>query len=205
MSDLSIDYYDTHGQAFFDGSVSADMSPIQTRFLAHVPAGGEILEGGCGSGRDALAFARAGYAVTAFDGSERMVALATEHTGLPVVHLRFEDVAWRDRFNGIWTSASLLHVSRADLPAVLARLAAALKPGGVWMLSFKLGETERLSSGRRFTDMTEPMLARAVEGAGLDLVELWTDADVRPGRAEEYWVAAIARRPAGRQAILNLR
>ena len=45
--------------------------------------------------------------------------------------LCFEDVAWQDRFDGIWACASLLHVAPADLPDALRRLQRALRPGGV--------------------------------------------------------------------------
>ena len=53
---MSIDYYDRNGSLFFANSAYADLSATHARFLAHVPQGGSILEAGCGSGRDALAF-----------------------------------------------------------------------------------------------------------------------------------------------------
>jgi hypothetical protein len=39
------------------------MAPLYARFLARIPAGGHILDAGCGSGRDALAFRRLGRAL----------------------------------------------------------------------------------------------------------------------------------------------
>ena len=104
---MSIGYYDRQSDLFFAGSVWADMSATQARFLARLPTPAEILDGGCGSGRDALAFAEAGHRVTAFDGSVEMVRRAREHTGLPVLHMTFDQVDWIDRFDGIWTCASL--------------------------------------------------------------------------------------------------
>jgi SAM-dependent methyltransferase len=193
---MSIAYYDRQGGVFFAGSVGADMGEARARFLAHLPSPAQILDGGCGSGRDALAFAQAGHAVTAFDGSAEMVRLARDHTGLPVARMTFDQVKWTDRFDGIWTCASLLHVPRAELPAILGKLARALKPGGAWMASFKRGTTERQVEDRSFTDMTEPMLADALTEQGLVVAELWSEADVRPGKAEDYWTSAIATRPA---------
>jgi len=187
----AIDYYDRNGATFFEGSVHADMSADRSRFLKYVKPVGSILDGGCGSGRDALAFKNAGYVVMAMDGSAEMVRRASRHTGLAVRHLRFEQIEWRDLFDGIWTCASLLHVPRANLPDIMARLARALRPGGAWYLSFKLGERER-STDRHFTDMTEPMLSAAIADTGLVCHEIWTSADVRPGREHEGWVAAIA-------------
>lgn len=190
---MSIAYYDENSAAFFAGTIGADMSADRARFLRHVPAGGAILEAGCGSGRDALAFKMLGYAVTAIDGSAEMVRLASGHTGLPIQHLRFDQIEWRGAFDGIWSCASLLHVPRAELDAVMERLAQALTPGGAWYLSFKYGATERFTD-RHFTDMTEALLDQAVARTGLALAEMWTSVDVRPGRTQERWIGAIARK-----------
>jgi SAM-dependent methyltransferase len=191
---MSTGYYDQHGEAFFHRTVDLDMGDERTRFVAHLPPGGSILDAGCGSGRDALAFARAGYAVTAFDASPEMVRLATEHTGLPVLQMTFEKMTWLEAFDGVWASASLLHVARADLPDTFGRIVAALRPGGVAYASFKLGEAEREVEGRRFTDMTEGSLRALMEGAGLAIADLWVSADGRPGREGEQWVNGIGRR-----------
>ena len=155
---MSAGYYDQHGEAYFHRTVDLDMGAERARFVAHLLPGASILDAGCGSGRDALAFDRAGYAVTAFDASPEMVRLATEHTGLTVLHLSFEKMTWLEAFDGVWASASLLHVARAALPDAFGRVVAALRPGGVAYASFKLGEDEREVEGRRFTDMTEGLL-----------------------------------------------
>lgn len=193
----SIAYYDNNGAAFFAGSVDADMSVDRARFLKNVPPGGTLLEAGCGSGRDALVFKNAGYAVTAMDGSEEMVRRAAAHTGLAVVHKRFDQVEWHNAFDGIWSCASLLHISRAALPDAMARLARALKPGGVWYMSFKYGDSERVTDhGRHFTDMNEPLLTAAIAETGLSLAEMWSSTDVRASHAGQPWLSAIARKPA---------
>src|SRR3712207_7267921 len=43
------------------------------RFLRRVRPGGRILDAGCGTGRDALAFVQRGFEVVAFDASAEMV------------------------------------------------------------------------------------------------------------------------------------
>ncbi len=191
---MSIDYYDRNGARFFADSAYADLARTHARFLAHVRDGGAILEAGCGSGRDALAFSKAGYAVTAFDGSAKMVELAREHSGLPVAHMRFEDVVWHEASDGIWSCASLLHVARDELPSVMARLAGSLKPGGAWFMSFKYGKTDRFANERYFTDMDETLVRDAIRGAGLDPVDVWISDDARPGREGERWTNAIAQK-----------
>jgi len=190
----SADYYEDNAQAFFDETIGVDMAPLYERFLAGVPAGGQVLDAGCGSGRDVLAFLRAGYVVEAFDASPTLAALAETHLGQPVAVLRFEDITWRARFDGIWACASLLHVPMAELPGVLQRMAAALKPGGVLYASFKYGTGEREHKGRRFTDLDEARLMELLQAVP-ELVELetWTTSDRRPDRADERWLNTLLR------------
>lgn len=195
-SDASIAWYDANGQSFFDRSnPHAHLAAERGRFAALLPEGGAILDAGCGSGRDARAFAEAGFAVTAFDGSAEMVRLAAAYTNLPVRRLRFEEMDWREAFDGVWACASLLHVSSDLLPDILARIAAALRRGGVFYASFKHGEGEEVSNGRRFTHMTPGALTPLLTEAGLAPIDVWLTADGRPEAIRPDWVNALARRP----------
>ena len=185
---VSIAYYEANAQGFFDGTVDLDLSPLHTRFLERVPAGGHILDAGCGSGRDARAFVERGYQVTAFDAAPALAELASAHCGLPVQVLRLQEMDWQARFDGIWTCASLLHLSLLELPDVLRRLAVALKPGGVLFTSFKHGHGEREHGGRRFTDLDETDLAKLLQTAPcFTLLETWITVDRRPERADDRW------------------
>jgi len=193
----SIDWYDANAESFAERSFGPGMDDDRSRFLAHVPDGGAVLDAGCGSGRDALAFKLAGYAVSAFDGSARLAAIASANTGLAVRHLTFEAMDWDAAFDGVWACATLLHLPAAELPASLGRIRAALRPGGVLYASFKQGETERLADGRHFTDLTAPVLGALLVRAAFEPIDVWTSADGRPDHAGEIWVSAVARRPLG--------
>lgn len=200
-------YYRQHAQRFYDETVNVDMSALYQPFVTCLPPGACILDAGCGSGRDAKAFSEMGFVVDAFDASAELVALARRLTGKPVEQRRFEDVVAVGKYDGIWCCASLLHVPAAELPEVMAKLAAALKPGGVWYLSFKYGSGEREKEGRRFTDMDEAGLREIVrkvncilakksggEKADIEIVEIWQTGDLRAGRGSEVWLNAIIRR-----------
>jgi 2-polyprenyl-3-methyl-5-hydroxy-6-metoxy-1,4-benzoquinol methylase len=188
---MSISYYDANAEAYFSDTVGADVSALRERFLAHVPPGGHILDAGCGSGRDARAFAEAGYQVTAFDASAEMVNRAAAYTGLDVSQMSFDDMAWVEEFDGIWACATLLHVPRDKLGSTFARFARALRRGGAWYLSVKHGTGDRVIGGRTFTDMTEQEMRNHLDGMGLSVADLWVTDDVRPGRADR-WVNTVA-------------
>ncbi|WP_285111045.1 class I SAM-dependent methyltransferase [Leclercia adecarboxylata] len=188
---MTLKYYQDNAQTFFDGTVNVDMSSLYETFTKHLAPGARVLDAGCGSGRDAKAFLEMGYQVEAFDASPAMVELAREHTGLPVQLMTFADVEWKEEFDGIWCCASLLHVPAVELPDVMRRLADALKPGGVWYVSFKYGDGEREVDGRRFTDMDEVGLRALVEFvAEIKVVGIWLTKDKRP-RKDEFWINGI--------------
>lgn len=188
---MNSDYYQLHAQRFFSETVDVDMSELYRPFVAHLKPGARILDAGCGSGRDAKAFSEMGYEVEAFDASAELVELARQHTGLPVKQIRFEDVTEVERYDGIWCCASLLHVPLAELPGVMTQLAKALKPGGVWYLSFKYGSGEREKDGRRFTDMDEAGLEEVLSGlSGIEVMECWQTHDQRPER-DDSWINLV--------------
>ncbi len=106
------------------------------RTLAHLPAGAEVLELGCGTGSTALRLAPhvARYAGT--DDADAMIAIAQEKLAAePVAGLSFSAARPGDGslpqgpFDAV-TAFNLLHLL-PDLPAALAEMRGLLKPGGV--------------------------------------------------------------------------
>ncbi len=189
----TLDYYDQNSDAFVSGTVSADMADTQSRFLACLPSNGNILDFGCGSGRDTKAFLEAGYQVDAIDGSEELCVRASEYTGIPVKKMLFSELDAKDRYDGIWACASILHLPKKELLDVLRKIATALKTGGVLYASFKYGEFEGIRNGRHFTDFTEESLKDfLVKANGLQIKEMWVTQDVRAERHDLKWINVLA-------------
>ncbi|WP_415886606.1 class I SAM-dependent methyltransferase [Neptuniibacter sp. QD37_6] len=190
---MSTEYYEQNAQDFFEGTVDVDMSELYERFLPLVPEGGSILDAGCGSGRDALAFKKQGYKVTAFDASKTLCKLASELLGQTVDCMRFNEMSRQGEFDAVWACASLLHVPRTELPDSISALIGSLKPGGVMYCSFKLGDTECERDGRFFTDMTDSSFRSLMGNVNPEAeVETWNTKDQRPDR-DESWLNALVR------------
>jgi SAM-dependent methyltransferase len=190
----TISFYDEHGTEFCASTVNVDMSPLYRAFLDHIPAGGRILDAGCGSGRDSLAFLKLGYQVVSIDASTEMASATTRLTGHNALLMRFDEMTFDSEFDGVWACASLLHTSRQGLAPVLTRVARTMKPGGTLYCSFKYGKSERIENGRLFNDQDEASFQAVVsDQLDLELLRLWATDDVRPGRNEQ-WLNALARR-----------
>jgi len=109
--------------------------------------------------------------------------------------MTFDQVTWRDRFDGVWACASLLHVPRTELAAAVGRLRDALVPGGILWMSFKYGTEERQAGDRRFTDLDEAGgLALLAETGGLSLISQHVTEDVRTDHGGERWITLLTRR-----------
>jgi SAM-dependent methyltransferase len=132
-----------------------------TDFLALVPPGGSILEIGCGAGNHSAAMLAAGFALRATDGSPEMAAIASQRLGHPVETMLFHELEAHEAHDGVWASACLLHVPREDLAGILGRIHRALKPGGVFYASFKIGEADGRDSLGRYYNYVSPEWLRA--------------------------------------------
>lgn len=165
-------------------------------FLALLPAGARVLELGCGGGQDAAAMIAAGFDVDATDGCAAMTAEAERRLHRPVRVMRFDELTAVDSYDAVWAAASLLHVPRAGLADVLARVWRALVPGGVFAASFKTGGVEgRDGFGRLYNRPTLTGLREAYAAAGA-----WEEIAVEERDGAGYdgvrsdWVGLVVRK-----------
>ena len=185
----TLEYYNRNAINFVHGTVDVDFREMQDEFLSRVKPAGIILDLGCGSGRDSKYFLNKGYEVVAVDGSEEICKIASEYTGLCVIHSTFQDYRPDKKFDGIWACASLLHLSFDEVVEVMNRLSLCLNKGGCFYVSFKYGEFSDMRHGRYFTDMTKETFAQLlanVEGLKIELQKITSD--VRADRVDEKWL-----------------
>lgn len=191
---MSIPYYNEHGENYIDTTGHLDMSHLYKRFLCHIKDGGRILDVGCGSGRDSIYFQKAGYQVTAFDGSITMVEHARKILGKDVSLCTFEDFETDQKFDGIWAVASLLHVPRNDIDQIIKKFVGFLNHSGIFLMSFKERDEDFKAEGRRFTCFNEPSMRKILALDEIEILEIFHSVDIRPGRDKEGWITGIVKK-----------
>ena len=181
------DYYNNNAQEFVNSTFMVDMQSLYQPFLNLLPDFGRILDLGCGSGRDALAFKNMGYQIEAMDYSAELVKKASDLTGIEVRLQSFYDLDEIDTYDGIWACASLLHCERHRLVDVLQRMIQSLKANGVIYMSFKYGDQDREKDGREFTDLNEQQAGELLDHFNqVSLAKQWISIDKRPDRTEQW-------------------
>ncbi|MFH9424967.1 class I SAM-dependent methyltransferase [Streptomyces sp. NPDC017529] len=156
------------------------------RFAGSLPAPSLILDAGCGPGRDLERFRTYGHVVRGVDLNPVVVAMASAHA--PTSQCDLREVGTRfpaGTFDGVWASASLVHLDAADAVNVLGQFGGLLRPGGKLYVCLKAtGRTGWLDEpdGRRWYTVWDPdEFAAAVAGAGFEVdsvdrgpyVEIW--------------------------------
>lgn len=149
-----------------------------------------ILDAGCGTGRDTVKFIERGYQVTAFDASPAMVKECTKKiddlkkrgdtkiddiaNSSECLEMTFDEVNFRNEFNGVWASASFLHVPHYRLESTINKLIKALKIGGVIYFSLKYGKGPIELGNRQFYYYKAYMIKKILRKIeGLKIIEIW--------------------------------
>jgi SAM-dependent methyltransferase len=195
---MSLDYYNKHAKTFVQNTLNLDMSALLNRFIENLPTGASILDIGCGSGRDAKWLKERGFKVYAIDGSHEMVRLAQEiliDDCAPCLFEAFDPLRVFGKaidFDGMWASASLIHVAEDELKSVINLFGSYLKKGGKFYMSFKKSADNYQKEGRQFTNMTQLKYKRLIGDCPMfKLTDLFESQDIREDKAGEWWINAI--------------
>ena len=146
-------HYDDDAVGFWEGTrdhdVSQNVDALLTSITAEPPY--QILDFGCGPGRDLVQFAALGHEPTGLEGSLAFVEMARQKSGCRVLHQDFLALDLPPtHFDGVFANASLFHVPQQELPQVLRKLWQTLKAGGILFSSNPRGNNEEGWSGNRY-------------------------------------------------------
>lgn len=149
---------------------------------AHIPAGGSVVDFGCGDGRVAIPLAHMGFQVFAVDASTQMLSRLAENVEKDTRDFNRDDLilmesdgtglalSLRRQVDAVVCRAVLIHHSVADGFKLVESFAQVIKPGGVLVADWPTG---RRHERRDWIDVTVWDANERLEAAktlGLELV-----------------------------------
>ncbi|MDD2661992.1 MAG: class I SAM-dependent methyltransferase [Methylococcales bacterium] len=194
IESVTLGHYNQNAGEFWNGTKDHDVTQNYKAFLAPFPENKklDILDFGCGPGRDVYYFKSLGHRPVGLDGSEVFCGMARRYTGCQILHQRFLSLKLaRHAFDGVFANASLFHVPAQELPRVLDDLHAALKPGGILFLSNPRGNGEGWSGQRYGHYMQFESSEAFLKGAGFQVLDHYYRPSGKPDH-EQHWLAIVA-------------
>ena len=199
ISKRTLSHYEGSAESFWQGTKDHDVSQNIAALLHYIetPAPFELLDFGCGPGRDLMTFKALGHHATGLEGAAALAAMARANSGCEVWEQNFLDLSLpKARFDGVFANAVLFHVPSAALPSVLAQLFETLKPGGVLFCSNPRGTGQEGWQGERYGAYHDlETWRRYLAAAGFaELTHYYRPAGLP--LAQQPWLASVWRRPA---------
>ena len=189
MDKKTIEYYNNNVEKFVSDTLNCEFNEMQDKFLNYLPINSNILDLGCGSGRDSKYFIEKGHNIIAIDGSQELCKVAENLIKKEVFCKDFREIDYNNEFDGIWACASLLHLRKEEICNVINKCIKALNLNGILYCSFKYGDFDGYRNGRYFTDLTEQVFKDLIAVIkNIEIVEIFVSNDVRKGREHEQWI-----------------
>lgn len=197
LARLTLEHYEQHAEDFRQGTRDHDVSQNIDALLRHIhaPAPLQILDMGCGPGRDLRTFKALGHVPVGLDGCARFVAMARQDSGCEVWLQDFLALDLpAERFDGIFANATLFHIPSKMLPATLRQLHQSLKPDGVLLSSNPRGDDQEGWAGDRYAAYYRLDTWQAfLQVAGFVEIEHYYRPAGLP-REQQPWLATVWRR-----------
>ena len=195
VSQVTLADYEQRADDFWEGTKDHDVSQNYRALLEALPpkACYDILDFGCGPGRDLFYFKSLGHHAVGLEGSPAFCRMAREYSGCEVLEQDFLHLNLpAQSFDGIFANASLFHVPAQELPRVLRELAAALRPDGILFSSNPRGNQEGWQGTRYCNFMEFETYKNFLEAAGFVVLRHYYRPEGKP-LPEQPWLAVVAR------------
>ena len=197
VSAQTIGHYERYAERYRDGTLDHDVLQNVDALLDAIEGSPpfDILDFGCGPGRDLKTFAERGHRAVGLDGATRFCAMARLYSGCEVLQ---QDFLAPDlppaHFDGVFANATLFHIPTCALPQVLRALRATLKPRGVLFASNPRGDNREGWNGLRYGAYLDLERWQGfMRDAGFDELSHYYRPPGLP-RERQHWLASVWRR-----------
>lgn len=152
-------------------------------FYKNILKGNNIVDLGCGAGRDAAIFIDNGFNYTGIDISSGMLKVANKRA--PEGNFKQMDFSktsfGNNTFDGFWASASFVHVPKNEIDKTLQEAKRITKKGGIGFISMK--EKNKIEEGfikkekyggisRYFSFYTQNEFKNTIEKNGFSVIKM---------------------------------
>jgi SAM-dependent methyltransferase len=192
----TISHYQENSESFWQGTKNHDVDQNYAALQARLPGiqGVNILDFGCGPGRDLKYFSDCGYTVTGLDGCANFCSMARAYSGCEVLEQNFCKLELpSEMFHGIFANASLFHIPKNEFIDVLKILNLSLLDDGLLFCSNPRGTGDGFDGSRYGNYMEYEEYKACLRLAGFEVIDHYYRPAGRP-REEQHWLAIIARK-----------
>jgi predicted TPR repeat methyltransferase len=193
---LNIAHYDENAESFRIGTKDHDVSQNIAALLDALPKEKtlDILDFGCGPGRDMCVFKSMGHRPTGLDGSKEFCKMAVKQSGCPTLNQQFLKLELEEnRYDGIFANASLFTVPSQELPRVLKELHSALRKDGILFSSNPRGNAEGWQGQRYGHYMEFEASETFLQQSGFKIIKHFYRPEGMP-REHQPWLAIVSQR-----------
>jgi len=193
---LNIAHYDENAESFRIGTKDHDVSQNIAALLDALPKEKtlDILDFGCGPGRDMCVFKSMGHRPTGLDGSKEFCKMAVKQSGCPTLNQQFLKLELEEnRYDGIFANASLFTVPSQELPRVLKELHSALRKDGILFSSNPRGNAEGWQGQRYGHYMEFEASETFLQQSGFKIIKHFYRPEGIP-REHQPWLAIVSQR-----------
>lgn len=198
----TLNYYEDNSINLSLRYEQADVNEIQKLLLQTFEKNSNILEIGCGSGRDASFMVKNSFDVIAIDGSKNMIEEVKKihpelsaklfHKTLPI------DLEFNQKFDGIYSIATLMHLSKIELEKTILKVYDLLNQNGKFLMSVSLFRDDIDKNGfddkgRFFLVLSFDEWINLLEKIGFKILDTKTNSDGL-GRDGIEWLTLVAQK-----------
>jgi len=193
---VTLGHYNQNAQSFWQGTKDHDVSQNINAFLRALPKDGalDILDFGCGPGRDLATFKSLGHRPVGLDGSQEFCQMAQNFSACKTLNQNFLSLDLKaESFDGIFANASVFHIPSQRLSEVLKKLHISLRPGGILFTSNPRGDAEGWNGVRYGHYMELETTKSFLEKAGFDIQHHYYRPEGLPIE-QQSWLAIVSKR-----------
>ena len=193
---LNIAHYDENAESFCIGTKDHDVSQNIAALLDVLPKEKtlDILDFGCGPGRDMCVFKSMGHRPVGLDGSKEFCKMAVKQSGCPTLNQQFLKLELEEkRYDGIFANASLFTVPSQELPRILKELHSALRKDGILFSSNPRGNAEGWQGQRYGHYMEFEASETFLQQSGFKIIKHFYRPEGMP-REHQPWLAIVSQR-----------